>query len=100
MDKLHELQKKHSILVDVRGKGLFVGLELVKDRESKTPVDETVTMRIAAECLNQGVMIGRTNRSFSLYNNTIALSPAMICGRSEVDEIISAIDKAIEVTTT
>ena len=98
-DQLLDLKEKHQVIGDVRGKGLFAGFELVQDRESKTPVDETVTMRLAAECLNQGVMIGRTNRSFSLYNNTVALSPALICGRSEVDEIINAIDKSLETTS-
>jgi len=96
MEQMLDLKEKHSIIGDVRGKGLFTGFELVTDRESKIPVDESIPMKIAAACLEQGVMIGRTNRSFSLYNNTLALSPALICGKDEVDEIIGAIDKAIE----
>ncbi len=99
MDQLLDLKEKHQIIGDVRGKGLFAGFELVKDRESKTPVEEAVPIKIAAECLNQGVMISRTNRSFPLYNNTIVLSPALICGKDEIDEIISAIDKALELST-
>ncbi len=95
MDQLLDLKEKHKIIGDVRGKGLFVGLELVSDREQKTPVEEQVAIGIAADCLKQGVMIGRTNRSFSLYNNTLALSPALICTSAEVDEIISAMDQAL-----
>jgi len=60
MDQLHGLKDKYPVVGDVRGKGLFVGLELVKDRDSKTPVDESIAAGIAAECFKQGVIIGRT----------------------------------------
>jgi len=73
MDQLHELQQKHPVIGDVRGKGLFVGAELVKDRKTKEPVDESVAAGIAAHCMKNGVMIGRTNRSFTDYNNTLCL---------------------------
>lgn len=97
MDQLLDLKEKYPVIGDVRGKGLFAGMELVIDRENKTPVEESVLAAIAAECLNQGVIIGRTNRCFSLYNNNITLSPALICSRAEVDEIVSALDKALDI---
>ncbi|MEM7084155.1 MAG: aminotransferase class III-fold pyridoxal phosphate-dependent enzyme [Pseudomonadota bacterium] len=93
--KLHELKSKHELIGDVRGKGLFCGLELVSDRRSKTPVDETVVMKIAADCLEQGVMIGRTNRSFRDFNNTIALAPALIATEQDIDQIVASIDDAL-----
>lgn len=95
VDRLRELQDKHALIGDVRGKGLFVGAELVKDRQTKEPVEEGVVMKIAAECLKQGVIIGRTNRSFHKLNNTICLSPALICTKDDIDEIVSAIDNAM-----
>lgn len=95
MDQLHELKSKHEIIGDVRGKGLFVGLELVQDRQTRQPVDESVAAAIAADCLRQGVIIGRTNRSLTEYNNTLCLSPALICTKSDLDEIVSAIDTAL-----
>ncbi len=95
MDQLLELQQKHPVIGDVRGKGLFVGAELVKDRKTKEPVDESITARIAAHCLKNGVMIGRTNRSFPEHNNTLCLSPALICTKSDLDEIVTSIDNAI-----
>ena len=52
-------------------------------------------MRIAADCMAQGVIIGRTNRSFREYNNTIALSPALIATRGDLDDIVNAMDAAI-----
>ncbi len=95
MDKLHQLKDKHQIIGDVRGKGLFCGLELVEDRQTKNPVDEAITHKIAADCLNQGVMIGATNRCFNEYNNILCLSPALICTRYDLDKITDAIDSAL-----
>jgi len=96
MGKLLELKDKYSIIGDVRGKGLFVGMELVEDRETKKPVDESVVMKIAAHCQNQSkVLIGRTNRSFREYNNTVALSPALIATQADIDEIVGALDSAL-----
>lgn len=40
MDSCKMLKKKHTIIGDVRGAGLFVGVELVTDREEKTPARE------------------------------------------------------------
>jgi taurine-pyruvate aminotransferase len=95
MDQLNGLMDKHEIIGEVRGKGLFVGAELVKDRGTREPVDESVAVAVVADCLKQGVMIGRTNRSLAKYNNTLCLSPALICTRDDIDEIVAAIDVAL-----
>ena len=93
LGKLHDLKEKHEVIGDVRGKGLFCGLELVVDRETKQPVDESITQAVVGECMAQGVIIGATNRSFREFNNTICLSPALICTTEELDEIV---DRYIE----
>ena len=95
LDQLRALQDKHEIIGDVRGKGLFAGAELVADRDSRAPVDESVAAAVAADCLREGVIIGRTNRSFPQYNNTLCLSPALICGKDDIDEIVAAMDGAL-----
>lgn len=94
MGRLRELQDKYPIIGDVRGKGLFCGLELVKDRKTKEPVAESVPIAIAADCMRQGVMIGRTNRSFEQLNNTLCFAPALIATQKELDVIIVALDSA------
>jgi taurine-pyruvate aminotransferase len=92
--RLALLMDKYSIIGDVRGVGLFLGLELVKDRITKEPVEETVLMKIVADCTAQGVLIGRTNRSFRKYNNTICLSPMLTLTQEQADVIVDAIDGA------
>ena len=95
MGRFNELQDKYPVIGDVRGVGLFMGLELVKDRKTKEPVDESVTAGVVADCMQQGVMIGRTNRSFETFNNTLCFSPALICTKDDADQIVDAVDAAL-----
>ncbi|GAN71752.1 aminotransferase family protein [Acetobacter syzygii] len=95
--KLLAFKDKYAMVGDVRGKGLFWGVELVQDRMSdKTPVSEKVIGAIVGHCRSQGVLIGATNRSLPGYNNTLCLSPALIATTHDLDRITSAIDKALE----
>ena len=94
-ERLLELKGKYPVVGDVRGKGLFAGVELVQDRQSKQPMDESYAMKLAAHCMEQGVLIGRTNRSFHEFNNTLCLSPALIATRRDIDDIVDAIDNAL-----
>lgn len=96
--QLEALKDKHAVVGDVRGKGLFGGVELVADRETREPVHESHVMRVAAHCMQQGVLIGRTNRSLDGLNNTICLTPALTATRDDIDAIVSAIDTALAET--
>ena len=96
IEKLEGLKAKHDIIGDVRGKGLFCGAELVADRDTKEAVDERIAQAIVADCMsNSAVIIGVTNRSITGLNNTLCLSPALICTKSDLDEVVDAIDGAI-----
>lgn len=98
IDLLHGLKDKHDRIGDVRGKGLLAGFELVVDQETKTPVSEGYVAEIAGNCMRQGLMIGRTNRSLNEFNNTVCLTPALIAGKSEIDDIVDMLDKALTET--
>ena len=92
---LNALMEKHKVIGDVRGKGLFCGAELVADRVTKEPMDEKKVAAVVGECNAQGVIIGMTNRSLPGLNNTLCLSPALICTADDVDQITGAIDRAL-----
>ena len=92
---LEALMEKHQVIGDVRGKGLFLGAELVADRETKEPVDEKLAQAVVAECGNQNVIIGVTNRSIPGKNNTLCFSPALIVTPEDVDKITDAVDVAL-----
>jgi taurine-pyruvate aminotransferase len=89
------LKEKHKVIGDVRGKGLFQGAELVKDHDTKEPVEEAQVQAVVAECGAQGVIIGATNRSVPERNNSLCFSPALIATAEDIDAITDAVDKAL-----
>ncbi|MDJ0821692.1 MAG: aminotransferase class III-fold pyridoxal phosphate-dependent enzyme [Paracoccaceae bacterium] len=95
LDQLAELQDKHAVIGNVRGKGLFQGAELVSDRETRAPAPEKMVQAVVADCMAQGVVIGATNRSVPGYNNTLCFSPALIATKDDIDEILTAVDSAL-----
>jgi len=95
MDNLYALKEKHSVIGDVRGAGLFCGAELVVDRTTREPVDETMAQAVVADCMEQGVIIGVTNRSLPGKNNTLCFSPALTVTPDEVDRITDVVDGAL-----
>lgn len=95
LDELRALKDKHEVIGDVRGKGLFLGAELVTDRATKEPMDEKKVAAVTGDCMAQGVIIGMTNRSIPGFNNTLCYSPALIATKDDIDEMISATDKAL-----
>lgn len=92
---LNALAEKHPIIGDVRGKGLFVGAELVTDRKTKEPLDEKTVGAVVADCNAQGIIIGATNRSIPGRNNTLCFSPALIVTADDIDAITDAVDGAL-----
>ena len=89
------LMDKHKWIGDVRGMGLFAGAELVRDRETKEPVDEKHVGAIVADCMAQGIIIGATNRSLPGYNNTLLFAPALVATADDLDQVTAAVDEAI-----
>ncbi len=96
IDQFKALQDKHQCIGDVRGKGLFAGVELVQDRKTKAPLDEALVGKIVQYCLAQGVLIGATNRSITGFNNTLLFSPSFIITKEQIDQIVSKVDAALE----
>ncbi len=95
LDSLSALMDKHKVIGQVRGKGLFLGAELVADRDTREPADEKKVQAVVADCMAQGVIIGATNRSVPGFNNTLCLSPALIATKDDIDEITGAIGAAL-----
>lgn len=88
-ERLKELQKKYPIIGDVRGMGLMQGLELVKDRKTKSPAVEE-TRRLMDLTKENGLIIGKGG----LYGNVIRVSPALTCSRRDVDDAIRLLDRS------
>ncbi len=95
MGNLAGLMDKHKWVGDIRGMGLFAGLELVADRDTKEPINEKQTVAIVADCMAQGVIIGATNRSLPGFNNTLLFAPPLIATKDDLDQVTDAVDQAI-----
>ncbi len=95
LDQLRGLQDKHAVIGHVRGKGLFLGAELVSDRTTKEPAPEKMVQAVVADCMAGGVVIGATNRSLPGFNNTLCYSPALIATKDDIDQIVAATDAAL-----
>ena len=92
---LETLMDKHRVIGQVRGKGLFLGAELVADRATKEPVSEKDVGAMVAECAARGVLIGASNRSIPGLNNTLTFAPALIASSDDIDQITDTLDRAL-----
>jgi taurine-pyruvate aminotransferase len=93
LDGLRTLMR-HQIVGDVRGKGLLLGVELVKDRMTKQPVGPAQITSIVDFCRDNGVIVGRGGGGRA-YGNTIVLSPPLVITRAECDRIVEILDRAL-----
>lgn len=87
---LQELAARHPQIGDVRGAGLFFGIELVLDHEQKTPAPE-YTLRIANEMRTRGVLLNFLGR----YKNVLKMRPPMVFSRANVDQVVQTLDAAL-----
>lgn len=85
---LRKLMQKHDCIGDVRGLGLMIGVEFVKDRETREPAPE-FRDRVELNCYERGLII------LGAGTNTIRWSPPLILTREEADVALEIFDEAI-----
>ena len=91
LSQLRDLQQRHPIIGDVRGRGLLLGVELVADRKTKTPALE-VGMAVGQRCLDLGACLNIGRRSMS---GVFRIAPPLIVTRDEIDLAIAIFDQAL-----
>ncbi len=89
-DGLRGLQGKYDIIGDVRDKGLFFALELVEDRNAKSPATDAANRLINAMC-ERGVLISRIGR----FDNILKLRPPMPFSRDNAQLLLATLDDAL-----
>jgi alanine-glyoxylate transaminase/(R)-3-amino-2-methylpropionate-pyruvate transaminase len=83
------LAEKHQVIGDARGKGLMLGIELVKDRATKAPAkDECAHVLETAKDL--GLLIGKGG----LFGNTLRIKPPMCITAADADFMLDVLDAA------
>jgi alanine-glyoxylate transaminase/(R)-3-amino-2-methylpropionate-pyruvate transaminase len=91
LDGLNRLKEKHNLIGDVRGKGLMLGIELVKDRSSKEPAKEECA-QILETCKEMGLLLGKGG----LWGQTIRFSPPMCLNEQDADFLLEVLGQAFD----
>ncbi len=93
MDGLRTLLR-HPNVGDVRGKGLLIGVELVKDKATKEPIGAEKLGQVVEACREAGLLVGRAGAGGKM-GNTVALSPPLVITRAECDRVVEILDRVI-----
>lgn len=95
LDGLKDLARQHEAIGDVRGKGLMIGVEIVKDRESKSP-DPELTNSLRHALLERGVLVSITG----VYGCVLRITPPLVLDRAQIDQALSALEECLAVVDT
>lgn len=93
--RLNEMKDRYSIIGDVRGLGLMIGVELVKDRESKEPADELTGFVWKDALEKQRLLLGKSGPVFGDFGNVIKLKPAVNTTRDQADEMLDRLERSL-----
>ncbi len=88
--RLLELQNKHALIGEVRGLGLMLGVELVRDRTTKEPAN-TETADILERCKDRGLLLGKGG----YYGNVLRIKPPMCLSRADADFLVDCLDEVL-----
>lgn len=90
MAGLNKLKEKHQIIGDVRGRGLMIGIELVKDRATRAPASAECA-QVLENARDLGLLIGKGG----LWGQTIRFAPPMCITQADADFALAVLDEAI-----
>lgn len=90
--RLRQLMGRHALIGDVRGSGLFFAVELVRDRESKSPAPEE-TQRLVNQMRDHGVLLSRVGPQ----GNVLKIRPPMVFSREHADLLADTLDRVLTV---
>jgi 4-aminobutyrate aminotransferase-like enzyme len=93
---LDALKTRHTVIGDVRGRGLMLGLEIVADEKGgdRTPAVET-TLRLMEETKKRGLLIGRGG----LYGNVLRVAPSLVVAKRDVEDALKILGDAFAAAT-
>lgn len=87
LERLQELQSRHPAIGDVRGRGLMLAIEMVKDRNTKEPDKETTSI-VFEHCREQGLILSKSG----LNQSILRMVPPMCLSFDDVDRVAEGID--------
>jgi 4-aminobutyrate aminotransferase-like enzyme len=90
--RLHEMAERRKLIGDIRGPGLFVSLELVKDRVSKEPAAKAAS-EVYRRGLEKGVLFGESR--YAGLGNLIKVKPPLDCTHEEMSHALDVLDDVL-----
>lgn len=87
--RLKDLQQRHKAIGDVRGCGLMLAIEMVKDRKTKEP-DAGITAAVFEKCRDQGLILSKSGPNRSV----LRMVPPMCISVADVDQVAEGLDRA------
>lgn len=91
ISSLRELQGRYDLVGDVRGTGLFVGVELVEDHETLAPASRAADA-VVQYAREHGVLLSTDGP----FENVIKIKPPMVFGYAEADKLVGTLDRAFQ----
>jgi 4-aminobutyrate aminotransferase-like enzyme/Ser/Thr protein kinase RdoA (MazF antagonist)/murein DD-endopeptidase MepM/ murein hydrolase activator NlpD len=91
MNRLRALQERHALIGDVRGSGLFLGVDLVSDRECRAPATEQADY-VVNRLRERGILTGTDGP----HHNVIKLRPPLIFSEADADLFVEALDSVLQ----
>ncbi|MGH7421627.1 MAG: aspartate aminotransferase family protein, partial [Candidatus Rokuibacteriota bacterium] len=88
LTELERLKEKYRTVGEVRGRGLLLGLELVEDRQTRKPLDKSITRDLYTECLRRGLVA-------MTYSPTIRLNPPLVITEETARAGLAILDDAL-----
>ncbi len=89
LTRLESFKEKYRCVGEVRGRGLLLGMELVSDRKTRTPLSKDVTQALYQECLRRGLVA-------MCYSPSIRINPPLVIGEEAALEGLDILDQALE----
>jgi 4-aminobutyrate aminotransferase-like enzyme len=90
MAGLRQLAERHEAIGDVRGLGLFVGIELVRDRETREP-DAALARELANRAAERGVLLSTDGPD----HNVMKIKPPLVFSTSDADRLVDTVDAVL-----
>lgn len=91
-ERLADLQQRHPVIGDVRGEGLMLAIELVRDRATKEP-DPALTARVFEETRRQGLVVSKSGP----YRSVLRMVPPLCLSMGDVDRVADGLDRCFAV---
>jgi alanine-glyoxylate transaminase/(R)-3-amino-2-methylpropionate-pyruvate transaminase len=92
--RLIDLQDRQSLIGEVRGMGLMLGVELVRDRQTKEPASSE-TVELLERCKNRGLIVGKGG----LSGNVLRIKPPMCVTKDDADFLVDCLDEVLTQVT-